>query len=191
MRSAFTALALLLLASPSAWARDYADEPTAKEALRFLDEAKAVAITGENGYFDGGSISFSFVTPAGEKLVFALSNERQRQELRRPLSVLKIWLWADPKNGDKLPLSVIKLIPDAMYDETAARLRDRLTTGISGGLQEKWPQYGEDANELVRLLERGGSHQDLEGFHRSMAKRLAAAHQKFLESRQAAATAAP
>ena len=170
MRSVLLTLSLSLAFSGAVLARDYADAITSTASLQYLKDAKAVAISDTEMFFDGGSLSFTFVAEDGKKMIFVLSAESQRKERKRFLSVYqnqRIWL-----------------IPDSSYDESTILLREKLAAGLASGLQQKWPTFKEDAEALCQLLKEGGHPKDLDDFYARGAKRAQEAHEAFLRGRE-------
>ena len=172
MKALFLWLALALAVGNSAFARGYADATTTAASLQFLKDAKAVAICEIDMFFDGGSLSFTLVAGGGQRRIFVLCAESQRQEIKRPLSLF------DNQH--------IGLVPDSSYDESAVLLREKLTAGLASGLQQKWPAFAEDAAALCQLLKEGGHSKDLDDFYVRATKRSKDAHEAFLRSQEKA-----
>lgn len=168
MRLLILVVSLAVAVVGSGYARDFAAPVSATAALQYLKQAKAVAICETGGYFDGGSLSFTFAADDGQKMVFVLSCENQRNEIRKFLSI----------DHDRH----IQLIPDSSYEESTVLLRQKLAAGLADGLQQKWPAFKDDAEALCVLLKEGGHAQDLDDFYLRSAKRLQEAHEAFLKT---------
>ncbi len=168
----------LTMAVPAANARRSSADPAACDAaLAFLKAAGAVAIVGTDAFYDGGSLEYTFESEKGIRHAFVLSVETQRQSLQRSLSLY---------DGNW-----IHLVPDAVYDQMARLLREKLKTGVSTGLQTKWPEFTPEAKALVRLLNVPGYRGDLEPLFEIRVKRLRMEHEKWLREHPAKSETTP
>jgi transketolase len=152
MRNYITGLILSMLLPSAVFGQSIAFHQTCQDLINSLESMDALVVSDSDIWFDrGGTMSFTLQSSTGASVDIVLSAEEARHDLRRSLRMVS--------------LPDMNLVSEADYQTLASLLNEKLTIGISSGLQGKWPGHSAEAVELSRLSTVDGYHGDLEIIH--------------------------